>query len=63
MLKPEPEIYDLLLDRYGLTADDCVFIDDSKVNVEGARTVGMHAIHFLEPMDLAAELRAYGISA
>lgn len=63
LLKPQPEIYDLLLDRYGLSAADCVFIDDSNANVEGARAVGMHAIHFLEPMDLTAELRRYGIAA
>lgn len=63
MLKPEPEIYTLLLDRYGLEADACIFIDDSKANVEGARSVGMHAIHFVEPMDLAAELQRHGIAA
>ena len=44
-------------------AEDCIFVDDSKANVEGARAVGMHAIHFVEPMDLAAELRAHGIEA
>jgi 2-haloacid dehalogenase len=63
LLKPEPEIYNLLLSRYGLKAGDCIFIDDSKANVEGARAVGMHAIHFVEPMDLTAELRKYGIDA
>jgi 2-haloacid dehalogenase len=63
LLKPEPEIYNLLLSRYGLEAGDCIFIDDSKANVEGARAVGMHAIHFLETTDLAAELRRHGIAA
>ncbi|WP_246179652.1 HAD family hydrolase [Microvirga thermotolerans] len=63
LLKPEPAIYKLLLDRYGLEADRCIFIDDSKANVEGARAVGMHAIHFVEPMDLAAELSRFGIAA
>nr|WP_246505408.1 HAD family phosphatase [Microvirga antarctica] len=63
LLKPEPAIYNLLLDRYGLEAQDCIFIDDSGANVEGARAVGMQAIHFVEPMDLAAELRAHGIAA
>jgi 2-haloacid dehalogenase len=63
LLKPEPEIYDLLLTRYGLKADDCIFIDDSQENVQGARAVGMHAIHFVESMDLAAELRRHGIEA
>ncbi len=63
LLKPDPAIYRLLLDRYRLEASDCVFIDDSKANVEGARTVGMHAIHCLETTDLAAELRRYGFPA
>ena len=63
LLKPDPEIYRLLLTRYGLEARDCIFIDDSKANVDGARAVGMRGIHFAEPMDLAAELARYGIRA
>jgi 2-haloacid dehalogenase len=63
LLKPDPAIYRLLLSRYGLEAQDCVFIDDSAANVAGARSVGMHAIHYLEPMDLAAELNRLGIAA
>jgi 2-haloacid dehalogenase len=63
LLKPDPEIYRRLLTRYGLEARDCIFIDDSKANVDGARAVAMHAIHFVEPMDLAAELARYGIRA
>jgi 2-haloacid dehalogenase len=63
LLKPDRAIYELLLDRYALKAEDCIFIDDSQANVEGARAVGMHAIHFVEPMDLAAELRKHGIAA
>jgi 2-haloacid dehalogenase len=60
LLKPDPAIYRLLLDRYGLVAQDCVFIDDSRPNIEAARALGMQAIHYAEPMDLAAELRRYG---
>jgi 2-haloacid dehalogenase len=60
LLKPDPAIYRLLLDRYGLNAEDCIFIDDSAANVRGAQNVGMHAIRYLEPMDLAAELRRLG---
>jgi 2-haloacid dehalogenase len=63
LLKPDPAIYKLLLSRYGLEAPDCVFIDDSAANVEGARSVGMHAVHYREPMDLAAELDRFGIAA
>jgi 2-haloacid dehalogenase len=62
LLKPEPAIYERLLDRYGIAAEDCVFIDDSPANVAGARAVGMHAIHYREPLDLAAELRRHGIA-
>ncbi|KLK94456.1 2-haloalkanoic acid dehalogenase [Microvirga vignae] len=61
LLKPDPAIYYLLFDRYGLEAEDCVFIDDSRVNIEAAGTIGMHAIHYPdEQVDLAAELRRYG---
>lgn len=61
LLKPDPAIYHLLLERYGLEAGDCVFIDDSRANIETARAVGMHAIHYPdEGVDLAAALRGYG---
>lgn len=61
LLKPDPAIYHRLLDRYGLEAGDCVFIDDSAANAEAASCVGMHAIHYPnEQMDLAVELRRYG---
>lgn len=60
LLKPDPEIYRLLFDRYGLDPSECVFIDDSAANVEGGRTVGMHALHFTGPERLAADLREFG---
>lgn len=60
LLKPDPEIYRLLFDRYGLNPSECVFIDDSAANVEGARTVGMHALHFTGPERLTRELRDLG---
>jgi 2-haloacid dehalogenase len=60
LLKPDPAIYRVLLSRYGLVAGDCVFIDDSRANADAARSVGMHAIHYAEPMDLATELQRYG---
>lgn len=61
LLKPDHAIYRLLLDRYDLEAEDCVFIDDSKANVEAARGVGMHTIHYAgEQVDLAGELRRHG---
>ena len=56
MLKPDPAIYRLLIDRNGLAASDCLFIDDSAANVEGARAVGMDAVLFTDPAALEREL-------
>jgi 2-haloacid dehalogenase len=62
LLKPDPAIYRLLLDRYGLRAQDCLFVDDSAANVEGARAVGMAAIRFVEGMDLKDALARTGFA-
>ena len=43
-VKPEPEIYKTLLERYGLVPEECVFLDDREENVLGAETVGIHGI-------------------
>ncbi|SEG79443.1 HAD family hydrolase [Bosea lathyri] len=61
LIKPDPAIYHVLLERYGLSAHDCVFIDDSARNIESARAVGMQGVHFVEPIDLRAQLRAAGV--
>ncbi len=45
VLKPQPEIYSLLAQRFGLGAAETIFIDDSLANVEAARRFGWHAIH------------------
>ena len=62
LLKPEPEIYKIFLARNGLSAQQCVFIDDSKKNVDGAQAVGMAALHFTDPEKLANDLRALGFA-
>ncbi len=46
VLKPNPQIYQTLLNRYGLVASETLFLDDFEKNVIGAREVGMHAIQF-----------------
>jgi putative hydrolase of the HAD superfamily len=60
MRKPEPEIYELTLERLdgGLSADDCLFVDDVEVNCETARSLGMHAVHFRENDQAMAEIEA-----
>ena len=60
LVKPDRAIFDLFFSRFGLDPQDCVFIDDSAANVAAARAIGMHAIHYVDPMDLAAALRGYG---
>ena len=46
LIKPDPEIYRLLCDRYGLKAKECVFIDDTEKNVLAAQKEGMKGIIF-----------------
>ena len=60
LLKPDAAIYNLFLDRHGLKAADCIFIDDSAANVAGAQAVGMHGHHFIEAEGLARDLRGHG---
>jgi epoxide hydrolase-like predicted phosphatase len=59
--KPDPAIYHLTLARLGRLPTEAIFIDDSLPNVEGARAVGMHAIHYTRDMDLPAALAAHGV--
>lgn len=61
MLKPDAEIYTLLLTRNGLAAADCLFIDDSLPNVEGARALGIAAHHFTSPRMLERDLVTRGL--
>ena len=61
LLKPDPAIYYLALDRFGLKAGEALFIDDREINVEGAKVVGMHAHLFTTAEDLRARLEAEGL--
>ena len=61
LLKPDPQIYALLCERHGLAPADCIFIDDSLPNVEGARAFGMQGHHFREASALRADLKARGL--
>ena len=61
LVKPDPAIYRRLLDRNGLEACSCLFIDDSPKNVSGAEAVGMKAHHFTSPEALRAHLNQAGI--
>lgn len=60
MIKPDPAIFELFLERNGLEADDCVFIDDSPANIASAESLGFDAIPFTTPYALGAKLRQRG---
>jgi putative hydrolase of the HAD superfamily len=57
LVKPEPTIYRLCLDKLRVAPERCLFLDDSPVNVEGARHCAIHALHFLSAAEAAGELR------
>ena len=61
MVKPSLAIFDLLCERAGVAAGECIFIDDGLQNVAGARAAGMDAIHFTSPEALANALKARGV--
>jgi len=60
-IKPQPRIYEALLERFAIDPRSAVFIDDVEVNAAAARPFGMHAIHFTDPTALRAELVALGL--
>ncbi|HEV7660635.1 MAG TPA: HAD family phosphatase [Allosphingosinicella sp.] len=61
LLKPDPAIYYLALDRFGLKPADALFVDDRQINVEGALAVGMAAHLFTDAAGLCARLEAEGL--
>ncbi len=58
MIKPDPAIFELLLDRFGVAPATSLFVDDSKANVDSARRIGIDAFHFRRSEDCYAWLRA-----
>ena len=62
VIKPDPRIYQLLLERYGLRAQECVFLDDSAVNVEAAKAEGFAGIVFETKEQAEEELRRLGVA-
>ncbi|EJW90507.1 haloacid dehalogenase-like hydrolase [gut metagenome] len=56
-VKPEPEIYQCLFDRFGLQPEECIFTDDKAVNIEGGERLGMSGIVFHNAQDYEQKLR------
>ena len=61
VIKPDPRIFRILLDRYDIPAHAAVFIDDNPANAEAATNLGIHGIHFRSPQQLRLELVELGL--
>ena len=59
LIKPDPAIFQLTLERIGRKAGECLFVDDSLPNIEVARKMGFHTIHFQSPEQLERDLKIW----
>lgn len=62
LVKPDPRIFQLLLDRIGKRAEECLLIDDSTTNIEAANRLRFKTIHFVSGEQLREQLVKSGIS-
>lgn len=60
-VKPEPEIYHLMLEKIGRPPQECLFIDDSLANIQQAQKMGIETIHYESSKQLAGELKSIGL--
>jgi 2-haloacid dehalogenase len=61
LLKPDPAIYHRALDRFGVKPAEALFVDDRRINVDGAEAVGMRGHLFTDAAGLRRRLRAEGL--
>ena len=61
VIKPDPRIFALLIERFAVEPQRTVYIDDVEANVAAARPFGIHAIHFTTPAKLREELVGLGL--
>ena len=59
--KPDPRLYQILIDRYSIQPSKSIFIDDTRINVEIAVDLGFQTIHFLSANQLQEELQKLGL--
>ena len=60
VIKPDPRIFELLIERFRIDPQRAVYIDDVEANIAAARRFGIHAIQFINPVALRAELATLG---
>ncbi|TAK41718.1 MAG: HAD family hydrolase [Saprospiraceae bacterium] len=60
-IKPRPELYEILLHRYGVAPASAVFIDDNAANVAAAKKIGLVGVHYKSAQQLKEDLRGFGV--
>jgi 2-haloacid dehalogenase len=63
IVKPDPRIYQILVDRHGVDPRAAVYVDDVPANVEAARAIGMTGLLFTTPEQLHADLSELGLTS
>jgi len=61
MAKPDPAIYHYILEKLGTKAEETLFIDDKRVNIEAARKLGMVGMEFTTIEKLRTDLLSAGL--
>ena len=62
LIKPDSAIYRLLLEKYDLLAEECVFLDDTAENIKAAEALGIHGIVFENQAQAREELKKLGVN-
>lgn len=57
IMKPDPRLYHIALERLGCHPEEAIFIDDFAHNIAGAQAVGLHTVHFTPGIDLACIIK------
>lgn len=60
-IKPNPQIYQMFLEKYDLRAEECVFIDDRQDNIDAACELGIRGIRFTGYENANEQLKACGV--
>lgn len=63
IMKPDARIYQIALERLGVQPQEAIFIDDFIENVEGARQLGLLAVHFRNRQQALDELAQHGVKS
>jgi epoxide hydrolase-like predicted phosphatase len=56
-MKPEPKIFRIALEQFGVSADEAVFVDDFLINIQGCEKIGMKGVHFKDAESAMQQLK------